>query len=141
VANSTKNLKKFTTFVAKSSQKLTTELLEKFIISRPQGTSKRTIESYHYTLDGFVSYPITVEGINAYLKSLACRNGKAKFYSCLRALCNWLYDNHYITDNPIKWVSPPRTQKKLLPAISREQLLILLNRCHCERNRALLSFL
>gem|GEM_PF-4943271 len=107
---------------AESSQKLTTELLAKFIISRPQGASKRTIESYHYTLDGFVGYPITVDGINAYLGTLVCQNGKAKFYSCLRALCNWLYQNGYVLDNLIKQVSPPRTQKRLLPAISKDQV-------------------
>jgi len=39
-------------------QKFTTELLGKFIASRPQGASKRSIESYHYTLDGFVGYPV-----------------------------------------------------------------------------------
>ncbi len=75
----------------KSSQKFTTALLEEFITSRPQGTSARSIEAYHYTLDGFVGYPITAQGITAYLNSLTCNNGKAKFYSCLRALCNWLH--------------------------------------------------
>ena len=34
----------------KKLQKFTTRLLEEFITSRPQGTSKRTIESYHYPL-------------------------------------------------------------------------------------------
>lgn len=125
----------------KSSQKFTTGLLEKFITSRPQGTSARSIESYHYTLDGFVDYPITSQGITAYLKSLTCNNGKAKFYSCLRALCNWLHQNGYIANNPIKQVSPPRIQKRLLPAVSQEQLEVLLNHCHCERDKALISLL
>ena len=125
----------------KSSQKFTTGLLGKFITSRPQGASNRTIESYHYTLDGFVGYPIAAEGIISYLNSLSCHNGKAKFYSCLRALCNWLYQNHYISDNPIKQVSPPKTQKRLLPAVSKEQLEVLLNHCHCERDKALISLL
>ncbi len=124
-----------------SSQKFTTGLLEKFIISRPQGASARSIESYHYTLDNFVGYPITPEGINSYLASLRCQNGKAKFYSCLRALSRWLYRNGYIPENVIEKVSPPKTQKKLLPAVSKEQLDTLLVHCHCERDRALISFL
>ncbi len=122
-------------------QKFTTGLLEKFIISRPQGTSSRSIEAYHYTLDGLVDYPITAQGVTAYLKSLTCNNGKAKFYSCLRALCNWLHQNGYISANPIKQVSPPKTQKRLLPAVSKEQLKVLLNHCHCERDKALISLL
>jgi len=123
------------------SQKFTTELLEKFIISRPQGASQRSIESYHYTLDNFVGYPITPEGISSYLASLRCQNDKAKFYSCLRALSRWLYHNGYISENVIEKVSPPKTQKKLLPTISREQLDTLLAHCHCERDKALISFL
>jgi hypothetical protein len=50
-----------------SHKKFTTGLLEKFITSRPQGTNARSIEAYHYTLDGFVGYPITAQGITAYL--------------------------------------------------------------------------
>jgi site-specific recombinase XerD len=125
----------------KSSQKFTTGLLEKFITSRPQGTSTCSIEAYHYTLDSFVGYPISAEGIIAYLNSLTCSNGKAKFYSCLRALCNWLFQNGYIPDNPIKRISPPRTQKRLLPAVSKDQLDVLLNHCRCERDKALVSLL
>jgi len=125
----------------KSSQKFTTGLLDKFIISRPQGTSVRSIEAYHYTLDNFIGYPITPEGISSYLASLRCQNGKAKFYSCLRALSRWLYHNGYIPENVIEKVSPPKTQKKLLPAISKEQLEVLLNHCRCERDKALISLL
>ena len=36
---------------------------------------------------------------------------------------------------------PPKTQKKLLAAVSKEQLDILTNHCHRERDKALLSFL
>jgi len=125
----------------KSSQKFTKELFDKFLESRPQGISQRTVESYHYTLTSFIGYPLTTEGIAQYLNSLSCHNGKLKFYSCLRALFGWLYQNGYITSNPIKQVSAPKTQKKLLPAISKEQLDTLLAHCHCERDKALISFL
>ena len=125
----------------KCSQVFTTELLGKFILSRPQGASPRSIESYHYTLDDFIGYPITAEGMNAYLASLTCQNGRAKFYSCLRALSRWLYRNGYISENVIEKVSPPKTQKKLLPAVSKEQLEILVSHCHCLRDKALISFL
>ena len=43
--------------------------------------------------------------------------------------------------NPVEYVSAPRRQKKLLPAITKEQLEVLLDHCHCERDRALISFL
>ena len=126
----------------RSSQTIFTRgLLDKSITSRPQGVSHKSIESYHYTPDGFVGYPLTPEGINSYLSSLSCGNGRLKFYSCLRALCNWLYDNGYIPNNPIKKVSAPKTSKKLLPAITEEQLQTLLKHCHCERGKAILNLL
>jgi len=124
-----------------SCKKFTAELLGKFIISRPLGTSPRSIEAYHYTLGAFINHPITTQGITTYLNGLKCNNGKAKFYSCLRALCNWLHQNGYTSTNPIKQVSPPKIQKRLLPAVSKEQLEILLNHCHCERDKALISLL
>ena len=84
---------------------------------------------------------MTTEGIVQYLNTLSCHNGKLKFYPCLRALFHWLYQNSYITSNPIKQVSPPKTQKRLLPTVSKEQLDTLLAHCHCERDRALINFL
>jgi len=36
------------------------------------------------------------------IASQRCANGKLKFYSCLRALCDWLYLNDHIADNPIR---------------------------------------
>ncbi|MFH1381540.1 MAG: tyrosine-type recombinase/integrase [Chloroflexota bacterium] len=38
-------------------------------------------------------------------------------------------------------MSPPKIQKRLLPAISREQLEVVLNHCLCERDKALVSLL
>ena len=125
----------------KCSQKFVNTLLEKFLTSRASGTSSRSIEAYHYTLDNFVGYPLTSDGISSYLNSLTCHNGKAKFYSCLRALSRWLYRNDYIAENIIEKVSPPKTQRKILPAISKEHLDTLLAHCHCERDKALIGFL
>ncbi|MFC2063168.1 tyrosine-type recombinase/integrase, partial [Chloroflexota bacterium] len=98
-------------------------------------------EAYHYTLDGFVGYPITSQDITDYLGQLTCKNGRAKFYSCLRALCNWLHQNSYIPSNPIKQVSPPKLQKKLLPAVSQEQLSKLLDHCQNDRGKVIINLL
>ncbi|MFC1935057.1 tyrosine-type recombinase/integrase [Chloroflexota bacterium] len=92
-------------------------------------------------MDGFVDYPITSRGIATYLASLTCGNGKAKFYSCLRALCNWLHRSDYIRNNPITLVSPPKIQRRLLPAINQEQLEKLLNNSHYERDKAIMCLL
>jgi site-specific recombinase XerD len=82
-----------------------------------------------------------VEGVNSYLKSLTCGNGKLKFYQTLKTLVLWLYRNGYTQDKIIDKVPAPKIQRKVLPAISREQLEVLSRHCHCERDRALISFL
>ena len=114
----------------------TQELFNKFLESRPSGISIRISEACHYTLDKSIGYPFTPEALSQYLNSLSCRNGKLKFYSCLRALCNWLYGNGYIPHNPIKKVFAPKTSRKLLPAVTEEQLRTLLSHCYCERDKA-----
>jgi site-specific recombinase XerD len=92
-------------------------------------------------LKGFIGKPVTAQAISAYLNSLSSDNGRLKFYSCLRALCNWLYLNDYLTDNPINTVARPRTKEKILPVISKEQLQTLLEHCRCERDKAIISLL
>ena len=139
---SNKNSRKFTTSEAKSSQLILTQgLFTKFLESRPSGISPRSVEAYHYTLKGFIGKPVTSQAISAYLNNLSCNNGRLKFYSCLRALCNWLYLNDYLTDNPIKKVAKPRIKEKILPTISKEQLQILLEGCHSERDKAFILLL
>jgi len=103
--------------------------------------SKRTIEFYRYTLTNFVGYSLSPDGVSSYLKSLSCWNAKLRFYQSLKILFRWLQRNGYISENPMEKVSPPKTQKKLLAAVSKEQLDILTNHCHRERDKALLSFL
>ena len=124
-----------------SQEVFTSQLLNEFIISRSSGTSPKTITLYHYALDRFIGYPLTPEGINSYLNSLSCHNGKHNYYRVIRTLCRWLYRSGRIADNPIEKVSPPRRQKKLLPAISKEQLDTILAHCQCERDKAILNLL
>jgi len=124
---------------AKSSQKFTTELLEKFITSRPSGTSPKTIRIYHLALDRFLGYPVTPEGINAYLNSLTCNNAKHNYYRVIKTLCRWLYSINQLPNNPIEQVLPPRRQKKLLAAISKDQLRILVNSAITDRDKVTLN--
>jgi integrase/recombinase XerD len=92
-------------------------------------------------LGGFIGYPITPEGINSYLSSLTCGNAKHNYYGCLKTLCRWLYHTDQLQTNPIEKVLPPRRQKKLLPAISKEQLQVLVNNALTERDKVTLNLL
>ena len=126
---------------SRSSQKFTTDLLEKFIASRPEGLSKKTIQFYRYTLTGFVGYDLTPDGIGLYLKSLTCKNAKLRFYQSLKILFRWLLRNNHISDNAMEKVSPPKIQKKLLAAVSKETLSILLDNALTERDKVVINFL
>ena len=110
-------------------------------MSRASGTTQRTLELYHLTLGRFISYSLTPEDINAYLQSLACGNAKHNYYRVIKTLCRWLYHTGQVPNNPVEFVSPPKRQKKLLPAITKEQFSVLLSHCHCERDKAILNFL
>ena len=125
----------------KSSQKFTSSTLEEFLASRASGTSPKTIAVYHLALDNFVGYPLSPEGINAYLNSLTCGNAKHNYYRCIKTLCRWLYQTDQLASNPIEKVLPPRRQKRLLPAISKEQLDILVNHALTERDKVTLNLL
>ncbi|MFC1978655.1 tyrosine-type recombinase/integrase [Chloroflexota bacterium] len=116
-------------------------MLDKFLSSRASGTSPKTIGVYHLALDSFVGYPITPDGINTYLKSLTCGNAKHNYYRCIKTLCRWLHHTDQLPTNPIEKVLPPRRQKKLLPAITKDQLDILLNHALAVRDKATINLL
>jgi len=122
-------------------EQFTKYLLDKFIKSRASGSSKKTLEIYQLTLGSFVGYPLTLEGINTYLNSLTCGNAKHNYYRCIKTLCRWLYLTDYLPTNPIEKVLPPRRQKKILPAISEEQLTTLVAHCLTERDKVTLNLL
>ena len=126
---------------SQSSQKFTKEILDNFIKSRASGTSAKTIKVYHLALDNFIGYPITPEGINTYLNSLTCGNAKHNYYRVIKTLCRWLYHTDQVTYNPIEKVLPPRRQKRLLPAISKDQLDILVSSATTERDRVTMNLL
>jgi len=130
-----------TSLATKCSQKFTKEILDNFINSRASGTSTKTIKIYHLALGNFVGYPVTPEGINAYLNSLTCGNAKHNYYRVIKTLCRWLYHTDQITSNPIEKVLPPRRQKKLLPAISKDQLDTLVSNAITDRDKVTLNLL
>ena len=134
-------IKSLATKCSQSSQKFTKTTLDDFIKSRASGTSPKTIKVYHLALDNFIGYPITPEGINIYLNSLTCGNAKHNYYRVIKTLCRWLYHTDQLPTNPIEKVLPPRRQKRLLPAISKDQLDILVSNAITDRDKVTLNLL
>jgi site-specific recombinase XerD len=119
-----------------------------FIKSRREGTSPNTIRDYRNTLCRSLKFlgltPKTSE-INRFLQSLSCTlGGKYGYYKCLRAFYNWLYSpkSQYTfrpEDNPITWVEAPKRPVVILPALTVEQVQLLLEKTECLRDKAIIS--
>lgn len=120
---------------------LTKDLLDAFIDSRRDGTSIRTIEFYYQCLKPFIGNPLTPSGINEFLRKLNCGNAKHAYFRAIRALCGWLYRQGHLEDNPILKVDSPKQKRNILPAITEEQLEILLNKTDNIRDKCIISLL
>ncbi|MDD5591619.1 MAG: tyrosine-type recombinase/integrase [Dehalococcoidales bacterium] len=117
-----------------------TRFLDEFLTSRRQGTSPRTTEFYRCCLKPFVNnYELNPQGINAFLNSLNCNNGRNGYYRAIRAFCNWLYRQGYIHDNPITRVDPPKMTKIILPSLTPEQVDYLIDSAETIRDKAIIS--
>jgi integrase len=124
------------------------ELLSKFLNSRRQGLSPRTIEFYK----GYLNKAIPIIGVNTlgqditrFLNYLQCDNGgKHAYYRALRAFYNWLYSpkSRYSLNpqnNPILIVEPPKVEKKILPSPTTEQVDTLINAADNPRDKCIIS--
>ncbi len=98
------------------SEKLTNSTLQEFLNSRRQGLSAHTLLFYQRCLSKAIGIELTGQGINSFLSSLTCGNGKFAYYRAIRAFVNWLIRNDYIKDNPLKRVDPPKLSKQILPS-------------------------
>ena len=114
--------------------------LQGFLESRRQGISPRTYEFYQALLSPFVrSCELNPVSINAFLSRLTCTNGKNAYYRAIRAFCNWLHRQGYISDNPITRVDPPKVKKIILPSLTPEQVDYLIIEAETVRDKAIIS--
>ena len=125
----------------KLTKKLTNSMLSDFLNSRRQGLSKHTLLFYQRCLGKAIGIELTAAGVNNFLSSLTCGNGKFAYYRAIRALCIWLHRNGHIEENPMTLVDRPHVAKKLLPSITEQQLGILLEATDTLRDTCIVSLL
>jgi len=126
------------------------ELLSKFLKSRRQGLSPRTIEFY----EGYLNKAIPVIGANVtgqditrFLDSLQCSNGgKHAYFRALRTFYGWLYSRKSgyelnPQNNPILIVEPPKVEKKILPSLTSEQVETLISVADSLRDKCIITLL
>jgi site-specific recombinase XerD len=124
------------------------DLVTKFIASRRQGLSPRTLEFYQGYLrraKKVIGISVTGEDIRGFLDNRECSNGgKHAYYRALRAFYNWLYSPKSglklnPQSNPILLVDAPKVGKKILPSLTAEQLDYLISQAGCIRDKAIIS--
>jgi site-specific recombinase XerD len=115
--------------------------IDDFLASRRQGLSIRTLEFYRDILYQAIAIELTPTGINHWLTNLKCGNAKYSYYRAIKVFCNWLYKSKKIVKNPITLVDRPKISKKLLPALTKDQLVTLISSVNNLRDACLLRFL
>jgi site-specific recombinase XerD len=125
-----------------------TELIDKFVKSRRDGLSPRTLDNYRLYLklaNEVVGLDVTGQDIQRFITSRGCTDGgKHAYYRCLRAFYNWLYSPKSmlglsVQDNPILAVEAPKVGKKILPNLTNEQLGHVIDQASCVRDKAIIS--
>ncbi len=116
-------------------------MLSDFLNSRRQVLSRHTLLFYQRCLGKAIGTELTTEGVNHFLSSLSCGNGKFTYFRAIRALCNWLHRHGYIEENPIKLVDSPHVAKKLLPTITEKQVQLLMKTADSLRDECIVSLL
>ena len=115
--------------------------IDDFLASRRQGLSIRTLEFYRDILYQAVDVELTPKGINRWLTNLNCGNAKFSYYRAIKAFCNWLYKSKKIVENPITLVDRPKINKRMLPAITKEQVFTLVRSANNLRDACILKLL
>ena len=115
-------------------------LFEEFVRSRRQGMSPQSIRFYRICLKPFLGkYSLTSQGINAFLSSRKCNNGRHAYYRAIRAFCNWAVKEGHLTENPLVKVDVPKIKKRILPSLMPEQVEYLIEQAETLRDKAMVS--
>jgi site-specific recombinase XerD len=120
----------------------------RFLDSRREGTSPETIAFYRYYLTkaiGTLGLIAKANQVNNYLIGLGCSGGgKNAYYRSLRAFYNWLYSpssgfSFTPQDNPILWIDAPKIPELILPSLTMEQVMTLIDACPNIRDKTIIA--
>jgi len=124
------------------------ELIDSFLQSRRNGLSQETLRFYRCYLnlaESVIGIGVTGQQIKHFLDSRKCGpGGKHAYYRTFRVFYNWLYSpkSGYglkPQENPILMVESPKVGKRILPSLTPEQIISLMNRSESVRDKAIIS--
>jgi site-specific recombinase XerD len=122
--------------------------IQLFLKSRREGVSPNTILFYERPLSKAI--PVlgltpTPRQLNNYFNSLSCsQGGKHGYYRAISVFYNWLYSlksgyGFKMEQNPIPLIDSPKRPKLILPSLTKEEVLTLIEKAHCLRDKAIIS--
>ena len=129
-------------------QDVNSNLVNKFLASRRQSLSPKTLELYECYLTlakEVMGAEVTGQEVNRFLDNLSCSNGgKHAYYLSLRAFYNWLYSPKSELglnpqNNPMLLVDAPKVGRGILPSLTSEQVDYLIEQAECVRDKAVIS--
>ena len=132
----------------KSASNLLNNLLNTFMSSRRDGLSQETLKFYRGYLKNanqVIGIGLIGQQIKQFIDSRQCNSGgKHAYYRVLRVFYNWLYSpkSGYglnPQDNPMLMVESPKVGKRILPSLTPEQIISLIDKCESVRDRAIIS--
>ena len=132
----------------KLTKKLTSLLIDRFLESRRDGLSSHTLTFYRGYLnlpEAVIGTGVTGQQVKQFIDSRKCNpGGKHAYYRVLRVFYNWLYSpkSGYglnPQDNPMLMVESPKVGKRILPSLTPEQIVSLINRSESVRDKAIIS--
>jgi integrase len=122
--------------------------LQLFLKYRREGISPNNLGDHRITLCkslDILGLTPSSRTINRFLNTLPCSlGGKYGYYKDLRAFYNWLYSprsgfNLKTEDNPITWVEAPKRPQYILPSLTKDQVLRLIEIVDNIRDKAIIA--
>jgi len=132
----------------KSAANLLNNLLNTFMSSRRDGLSTETLKFYRGYLNrsqSVIGTGVTGQQVKQFIDSRKCNpGGKHAYYRVLRVFYNWLYSPRSgyglnPQDNPILMVESPKVGRRILPSLTPEQIVSLIDRSESVRDKAIIS--
>ena len=119
------------------------EYLLSFLISRrAMGVSPGTMQFYQVKLGRFFSevdvYIAKRHEIEQFLIKFNSPGNRHAYYRAIRTFYRWR-EEEYELPNPMKHMKAPRLPKLMLPSLTREQVLTLIDQTSSVRDKAIIS--
>jgi len=127
-----------------------------FLLDREvQGCTRLTLVWYRTYVDRLVTWltsqgvnspdAVTLDHLRAYMHHVQARGLAPKTVhhhaAATKIFTKWLHGEGLATTDPGARLPRPKVPKKVLPALSKEDVAKLLQACDCERDKALLLFM